>query len=301
MTSIIIPVYNGADVLPTTIPAVLAMQECRDILWVDDGSTDQTAQLLADAASDDRVRVIGWSANRGRSAARNAGVDASHGETLVFLDADVEPEPETASRLTSAAMQGAAIASVARFHPVPTHPDEPYQEYAVRHSRGPATPYPTDAPLDWRFFLTGAAGVRRQAFEGAGGFPESIAYGEDLAFGCRLANLNSNGLRLAPTSVRLHDLGDLDRAVLHAAQFGRSAIAVDEQCDSGVHHLRRMERLAPLARIATPTLQRVIRMSPPGPFRRRAVRYLLGLTALESYRRARDHAATAPGVRRRGL
>jgi len=85
MISVIIPCYNQAQYLQQAIESVLA-QTYKDfeILVVNDGSTDQTAEV---AASFSGVRCIAQK-NQGQAAARNAGLHESKGEFLVFLDAD---------------------------------------------------------------------------------------------------------------------------------------------------------------------------------------------------------------------
>lgn len=87
--SVIIPVYNAADFLPRAVGSVL-MQEFDDfeVILVDDGSTDGSAAICDEfAAHDERVRVI-HKENGGVSSARNAGLDAAHGEFVMFVDAD---------------------------------------------------------------------------------------------------------------------------------------------------------------------------------------------------------------------
>ncbi len=87
--SLIIPCWNAADTLPVCI-ACVREQTLGDFeaIFVDDGSTDDTAAILASAAAQDpRIRVITQS-NRGVSAARNAGLDAARGEYIFFADPD---------------------------------------------------------------------------------------------------------------------------------------------------------------------------------------------------------------------
>lgn len=87
--SIIVPVYNTAAYLTACVESVLD-QECSDfeVILVDDGSTDGSADLCdAFAARDARVRVI-HQANRGVSSARNKGLDCALGEYLWFCDSD---------------------------------------------------------------------------------------------------------------------------------------------------------------------------------------------------------------------
>ena len=86
--SIILPTYNRADTLPRALSSVL-QQRFGDweLIVVDDGSTDDTAALFEE--TDPRVRLI-RQANQGCYAARNAGIDASIGRLVAFLDSDDE-------------------------------------------------------------------------------------------------------------------------------------------------------------------------------------------------------------------
>lgn len=87
--SVIIPVYNAADLLPRAVDSVL-MQDfpAYEIILVNDGSTDGSAQVCDEfAEQEQRVRVI-HKENGGVSSARNAGIEAAVGEYVMFLDAD---------------------------------------------------------------------------------------------------------------------------------------------------------------------------------------------------------------------
>jgi len=84
--SVIIPTYNHAAFLPEALESVFA-QTCSplEVIVVDDGSTDETAEVLR--VYERRIRVISQP-NRGVAAARNAGAAVASGELLAFLDAD---------------------------------------------------------------------------------------------------------------------------------------------------------------------------------------------------------------------
>ena len=85
--SVIIPVFNGADTIAAAIDSALAQEFDGEIevIVVNDGSTDATSSVLD--AYRGRVTVLDR-VNGGPAAARNAGVRASHGEYVAFLDAD---------------------------------------------------------------------------------------------------------------------------------------------------------------------------------------------------------------------
>jgi len=91
LVSVIIPCYNQAHFLDEAIESVLTQTyPNREIIVVDDGSTDNTAEVAGRYSA---VRHI-YQENAGPSAARNTGVTKSRGEYLVFLDADDRLLPE---------------------------------------------------------------------------------------------------------------------------------------------------------------------------------------------------------------
>lgn len=95
LISIILPIFNSAAFIPHALETLgrqgLGPDEC-EIIAVDDGSTDESASILAQADSGTvRLTVISQE-NRGAGAARNAGLDAAHGEYVYFFDVDDDLE-----------------------------------------------------------------------------------------------------------------------------------------------------------------------------------------------------------------
>jgi len=84
--SVIIPTYNRDWILKETIDSILA-QDYKDfeLIVVDDGSTDNTSEVLASYEND--VRIF-FQENKGVSAARNRGIAESSGQFIAFLDSD---------------------------------------------------------------------------------------------------------------------------------------------------------------------------------------------------------------------
>lgn len=88
LVSVVLPTWNRAYVLPRAVESVLAQSYPRvELLVVDDGSTDDTAAVMARYGS--RVRYLAR-ANGGVAAARNTGLSAVHGEFVALLDSDDE-------------------------------------------------------------------------------------------------------------------------------------------------------------------------------------------------------------------
>ena len=93
--SVIVPVYKCEAFLPDCIDSILRQtHQNLEVILVDDGSPDGSGTICDTYAQKDaRVRVI-HQANRGVSAARNAGVDAASGDAIAFVDSDDTVEPD---------------------------------------------------------------------------------------------------------------------------------------------------------------------------------------------------------------
>src|SRR5688572_7053462 len=98
--SIGIPVYNEEEVLPELLNRVMSVLDRvpdgpHEVVFVDDGSTDRSRQLLLKAARHDvRIKVVMLSRNFGHQAALSAALDHASGDALVLMDADLQDEPE---------------------------------------------------------------------------------------------------------------------------------------------------------------------------------------------------------------
>ncbi len=89
MISIVVPAYNAAGVIERCIDSVLRQTYPDfELLIIDDGSTDETAEIVvAKATQDARIRLIRQE-NAGVSSARNTGISAASGQLLCFIDSD---------------------------------------------------------------------------------------------------------------------------------------------------------------------------------------------------------------------
>lgn len=98
--SVVIPCFNEAQVLPKTyerLAAVLdeAGETDREVIFVDDGSSDETFRVLCDLQKKhDDVRVLGLSRNFGHQMAVTAGLEEASGDATVIIDADLQDPPE---------------------------------------------------------------------------------------------------------------------------------------------------------------------------------------------------------------
>ena len=109
--SVIIPVYNEEGSLPALYERLAAtmarLGRSHEIIFVDDGSADATPRLLRDIASaDPAVRIVEFNRNYGQHAAVFAGFEASRGEIVITLDADLQNPPEEIPALVSKMDEG---------------------------------------------------------------------------------------------------------------------------------------------------------------------------------------------------
>jgi dolichol-phosphate mannosyltransferase len=114
--SLFLPVYNEEENLPRLNEKIFAAFEALghgfEVIYVDDGSTDRSLDLLRQfAKKDPRVRVIGFRRNYGQTAAMAAGIDAARGEVLIPMDADLQNDPADIGRLLEKLDEGYDVVS----------------------------------------------------------------------------------------------------------------------------------------------------------------------------------------------
>lgn len=149
LISVVVPAFNEAAVLETLTAAVFAgLEGCRaEIVFVNDGSTDGTAEVLDRlAAADARVRVVHLARNFGHQSALAAGLAYARGAAVAVMDADMQDDPAALGAMAARWREGWDVV------------------YAVRHGRKEGalkragfyafyrllnllsdTPFPTDA------------------------------------------------------------------------------------------------------------------------------------------------------------
>lgn len=116
--SIVVPVYNEAESLPTLHAEIHAAMDALEgvayeVIFVDDGSSDDSPGVLANlhAQDPDRVQVIRFRRNFGQTAAMAAGFDAARGDVVIPMDADLQNDPADIPKLLAALGEGNDVAS----------------------------------------------------------------------------------------------------------------------------------------------------------------------------------------------
>jgi glycosyltransferase involved in cell wall biosynthesis len=212
LVSVLIPTYNRAHLLPGTVRTALDQSySALEVLIIDDGSTDRTAEVVAELArADGRVRYIRQQ-NRGVSAARNTGIRAARGDFLAFLDSDdhwkdwkLEIQMACMRRLPHVGMVWTDMEAVDPHGRVlnPRYNREHYAAYqwftydqlfteryrldevapGCRDLVGDSCVYAGDiysAMVMGNLVLTSTVLVRRERFERVQGFDEEFRSGED--------------------------------------------------------------------------------------------------------------------------
>lgn len=180
MFSVVIPLYNKAHTISNTIETVLR-QTCLDfeVVIVNDGSTDNSVEVIQDYTSDERIRIV-HQENKGVSAARNTGVANSNYQYIAFLDGDDEWFPDYLMKMKEA---------IEKF---PKH--EFFCSSGMSKSSGKyGNPRQIDKydgeVVEFNFFENphvflhvGAVVVTKNIFDKAEGFPVGMKRNEDFTF-----------------------------------------------------------------------------------------------------------------------
>jgi glycosyltransferase involved in cell wall biosynthesis len=193
LVGVVIPAHNAAAFLGECLDSVVAQAGPLqlDIVVVDDGSTDQTADV---ARAHESVRVIRLGVNQGPSAARNAGIAATRGEFVAFLDADdLWPAGSLAARVEVLQRHPAAALVFGDCRQFDDHGPRPRTLFeagglgAAAWGSGEIVPDGYQRLLADNFIATGTVLVRRAALDAAGGFAQQLRLVEDLDLWLRVA------------------------------------------------------------------------------------------------------------------
>jgi glycosyltransferase involved in cell wall biosynthesis len=210
--SLVIATYNRAPILSRCLESVLAqdgIEQC-ELLITDDGSTDETPQVLERAAArfPSVVRVFRQS-NRGPAQARNAGVEKARNPRILFIDDDVFPRRDMLLQHKALLDRGfTGSQGLLLWHPEITRT----AIIAYVDSRGAQFDFdrvPDEDQLTFRHVYSGNLAVERDAILRAGGFDGSFSFSafEDTALAYRMLR---NGARIAlnrnAVADHLHDM-----------------------------------------------------------------------------------------------
>lgn len=220
LTSVVIPVWNRADLLPDAVGSVLAQHGCEvEVVIVDDGSSDDSG-AVADSLATRHDRVIAvHRGNGGPAAARNTGLAACSGTWVTFLDSDDLMAPDRIaqqSAIAASVEQPAVVLGHQAFHVAAGIDPPPGIRDALRV--GGTHPY----TMSMFLALTTIRSVD--------GFDESFAVSEDLDILMRLRRSGVSVIQREDVWTLRRVFGDnlvydsdaVDRAILRAVRTNRS-------------------------------------------------------------------------------
>jgi glycosyltransferase involved in cell wall biosynthesis len=181
--SVVIPVWNGAGTLREALAAIfLAGSPDLEVIVVDDGSTD-SSPLITDEFP---VRLIRHDRRQGAAAARNDGAGAARGEIILFIDADIIIPPDTFWKIEKDLSDPAVSGVIGLLQPVTRHKDfwSRYKNFYMHYTY-------RKLPEQVHVFFTSIAAIRKEIFDGGGGFDTAYRGSsiEDMDFGLRVTEL----------------------------------------------------------------------------------------------------------------
>ncbi len=117
--SLIIPVLNEVETLPALldrlVPVLDGLDGSSEVIFVDDGSTDGSIDVLRNmAVADPRLRVVRLSRNFGHQVALTAGLDHARGDAMVIMDGDLQDPPEVITALAAKWREGFQVVYAVR-------------------------------------------------------------------------------------------------------------------------------------------------------------------------------------------
>ncbi len=186
--SVIIPVFNLEPFISRAVKSVLAQPEVAECIVVDDGSTDNTADVCrALGQNDPRIRVFRHRQNLGVSASRNLGMENASSPYIAFLDADDYYLPNRFAHTRSIFESDSSVDAVAEACATLNSKGEIMRTTAVDDNISPDELFLHMEPFGkGGHFSVCALTLKRDALNAVGGFNKSLSLGEDTEWISRL-------------------------------------------------------------------------------------------------------------------
>lgn len=218
--SVVIPTYNRAAFLPAAVASVQAQTyPCDEIVIVDDGSADDTRQVVSQLGPG--LRYV-RQANAGPAAARNRGIEAAQGDLVAFLDTDdrwlpqkIERQVELFRREPALALVGAdmAIEDLAAGQRVDSNFARRGLKAFFDELDGQPVPHAPQRLLKLNFINTSTVLARRAVLLQARGFDTRLRYGEDLELWLRIATRHPVACVPSVQEIRVEHASNVTKSV----------------------------------------------------------------------------------------
>ncbi|WP_020482264.1 glycosyltransferase family 2 protein [Methylomonas sp. MK1] len=195
--SAVIPAYNSAKFIRAAINSIQAQtSKVEEIIVVDDGSTDNTEQVVEEFAN---AVICHKQVNQGPSAARNKGIELANGDWIAFLDADDQWTVDKTTKQIQALQRNPELHLIAGDMTEIDNDDQLLTQSVLakhqmlenfQHLAGKPVPNALAALMKKNFIPTGTVLVKRQTLLEAGMFNTEIRYGEDLELWAKIATFH---------------------------------------------------------------------------------------------------------------
>ena len=205
--SVVIPTLNRAELLTRTIESIESQTVSRnryEVIVVDNNSTDDTQLVLADCA--DRYPNLRFTSEirPGAAATRNAGLQCADGDIVLFIDDDIEADPELIEGHLRCHDEYSDVSGIGTIRTQWESTRDPFLRYL--RDRRIYNPHTLGSgEMDFSYYHTGNVSTSRDMLNAVGGFDERFSvYGmEDIELGYRLEHI---GCRMvsSPNSVGTH-------------------------------------------------------------------------------------------------
>ena len=237
--SVVIPTHNRADALSRLLRA-LARQTLPpskfEVIVVADGCRDDSVVRLRAAEWPFRLTVLEQPSS-GAAVARNRGAERAEGDVLLFLDDDVEPEPDLLRAHVAIHSENATLVALGTLRPVVVENgffgialrgwweemSEPVRELGHRYSC-----------FD---LLSGHVSIRRSNFNALGGFDSTLRCREDYEFGYRAIAAGLTFQLVTAASASHHETTDLSKAMCRKLDEGLADVQLSERHPALAHAL----------------------------------------------------------------
>lgn len=202
MISVIIPLYNKEKAIQNTLLSVLKQTYSDfEIIVVDDGGTDNSANIVKEISKlDNRINYF-YKHNGGVSSARNYGLSKAKGEWIIFLDADDEMLPNNLKHLYDLVSNNNINIASANIYIQSSNNDKKLPNLKLKNKAVIYHNYILATISRQAIFSTGAVIFKRNIL-GTNPYNESLCRYEDAEFELKL--FNKQAIIMSPTAVLIH-------------------------------------------------------------------------------------------------
>lgn len=212
--SVIIPTFNRAHQLPRAVQSVLDQNtELWELIIIDDGSSDETRQVLQPFLKETKVRYY-YQDNKGVSAARNKGAQLAGGDYLIFLDSDDFVNSNLIKSLIEAEYYNYDIICWQVLKVIDGMKSlwKPVKLGKIYHCITAS-------------FLAGSICYKKQIFVTAGGYDEKMSFGENYELGMRVSDVEDLRLKIINKPLMVNIV----------STFNRTSNSLENRLDSYFH------------------------------------------------------------------